>query len=449
MKKKTTKMNSAGFFTLHCPKDKNLLSKVDIKVAEIIITGEKLDFPRYKCPKCQKWFTSINRFHDLETIRFEGETYVNLLKSIDEKRYNNYLKTLNNLHTQISCYIYVHKPKYCRVCKSHWFITRSRSYLEGYGNTKKYDFLLCNKCQSIYVKYEKYVKYKDQWVAINQSEIPMLDEELKEKNKRKEQREKKRKEEKQDLRLAKKQDKLLGIEQVGSTLKKTTDNEQKHNKKVTRIKAAEQNNIIAKNSKEERAHLNSRDEDKQLVPFLIRRSVFKCAHNNHKLVNIEGTVNVIDASGIVHSRNVAAGYCSECNKYFIMESTFRNLRFFGVPLCRIYEEKHYLSGENTNNKMNLASESILKQFGYSVSQAEGLSINTRQMILSLLIDNGIMTKSEIISYLDFFINQRKGQPKYEIAIEKWHEDLDFIRHYKSGYYKHYKIGLVINTAYNN
>ena len=56
------------------------------------------------------------------------------------------------------------------------------------------------------------------------------------------------------------------------------------------------------------------------------------------------------------------------------------------------------------------------------------------IILVVLIDNKIMTKSEIISYLDFFINQRQGRSMYEVAIHKWSTDRDFVEEYRSGSY---------------
>ena len=81
----------------------------------------------------------------------------------------------------------------------------------------------------------------------------------------------------------------------------------------------------------------------------------------------------------------------------------------------------------------------VKQFGYSVSQAEGLSEARRHKILSVLVDNHILTKSEIISYLDFFINQRKSD-KFAMAVAKWTIDRDYIRNYKIGEYS--KIGVI-------
>ena len=85
--------------------------------------------------------------------------------------------------------------------------------------------------------------------------------------------------------------------------------------------------------------------------------------------------------------------------------------------------------------MKLASESILMQYGYNVSQGEGLSQTTRRKILATLIDRHILSKNEIISYLDFFINQRQSNSKYQIAISKWELDREFVENYKIGKYK--------------
>ena len=89
--------------------------------------------------------------------------------------------------------------------------------------------------------------------------------------------------------------------------------------------------------------------------------------------------------------------------------------------------------------MTLAAESVLKQHGYTVSQTEDLPVARRRQILTLLVDLDILSTSEIISYLDFFINQRKYQDKFEVAVSRWKEDRDFIKHYHIDYNKKQRI----------
>ena len=89
--------------------------------------------------------------------------------------------------------------------------------------------------------------------------------------------------------------------------------------------------------------------------------------------------------------------------------------------------------------MRLASESILMQYGYNVNKEENLTSTMRQKILATLIDKRIMRKSEIISYLDFFISQRESQSRYQSAIAKWEMDREFVEDYKMGRYEQYGV----------
>ena len=170
----------------------------------------------------------------------------------------------------------------------------------------------------------------------------------------------------------------------------------------------------------------------QIEDFVVRRSAFKCMHKEHSLQNIDAVISLVTNKGVITNTTVSAGYCQNCNVYFILESTYQMLKNKGTPLCRVSDEKTYLNGSAYVNGMKLASESLLMQYGYNVSQQEGLTETRRHKILAVLIDNRIMTKSEIISYIDFFISQRQGRPMYEVAVHKWSTDRDFVEEYNSG-----------------
>lgn len=138
---------------------------------------------------------------------------------------------------------------------------------------------------------------------------------------------------------------------------------------------------------------------------------------------------------------ITAGYCEQCRVYFILESIYTRLRSMGVVLCRICDEKSFLKNSWING-MRLAQESILMQFGYTVSQEECLSASRRQKILAVMIDNKVLSKSEIISYLDFFINQRQYQSKFELAVSKWEMDRDFVQEYRTGEYTQFGVNAI-------
>ena len=90
----------------------------------------------------------------------------------------------------------------------------------------------------------------------------------------------------------------------------------------------------------------------------------------------------------------------------------------GTPMCRISDEKAYMKSNVYTNGMQLAPESVLMQYGYSVSQQEDLSESRRQKILAVLLDYKILTKTEIISYLDFFINIHDNLLDFELPYLK-------------------------------
>lgn len=161
-------------------------------------------------------------------------------------------------------------------------------------------------------------------------------------------------------------------------------------------------------------------------------------HESHKIKDIIALIDIIDDNGKKCVEKVPAGYCTECNLFFILESTFENLKKKGILLCKVTDIKSvnkffYINGEK------LAHESLLMQYGYSVSQINNLSEERRKKTLAVIIDNKILSKSEIISYLDFFINQRLSISNMETAITKWTEDRDFVQNYKMGAYAQFGV----------
>ena len=167
--------------------------------------------------------------------------------------------------------------------------------------------------------------------------------------------------------------------------------------------------------------------------FLIRCNVLKCMHEEHRIKNVVGIISIIDDEGKIQTVKIPAGFCPECNIYFILESTYKSLKTKGTITCRVTDEKNYARSGYMNGQ-KLARESILMQYGYNVSKVEGLSNESRQKILAIIIDNKILSKTEIISYLDFFINQRLSLNNMKDAVAKWKEDRKFVENYKNDVY---------------
>ena len=88
-----------------------------------------------------------------------------------------------------------------------------------------------------------------------------------------------------------------------------------------------------------------------------------------------------------------------------------------------------ISSNGYDGEFDMASESPLKLCGYNVSQSAGLTTATRQYLLAKIIHDGIMSKIEVIHYLEHFMNMNGAKPENALALEKWSEDLDFVHRY--------------------
>lgn len=177
---------------------------------------------------------------------------------------------------------------------------------------------------------------------------------------------------------------------------------------------------------------------------------------NHHVQDIQAVVTTISRQGTVSRITLPAGYCPDCNTYFIMDSVYQRIKHSGVPICRTMDEKAYTSGlsdaaDADSPYDHLAQESVLRQLGYTVNQAEDLPAVQRRNILAAIVDYEVLTKSEIISYLEYFINNSKNQRnkdgslRFAVALSRWREDKDWISSYKTGSFKEVAIKRIITN----
>ena len=62
-----------------------------------------------------------------------------------------------------------------------------------------------------------------------------------------------------------------------------------------------------------------------------------------------------------------------------------------------------------------------------MKQSVGLTAEQRHAILENLVDQSILSKQGIVSYLDTFIFRGSSKPNMRIAVEKWKEDKKYMR----------------------
>ena len=417
-----------------CPYDTN-----KVNCQKVIRIRRKNDnaimhIPIYECSSCKKKYTVSDYWDDFSLIRVNKESVINLLSDAQRIAYSRPKPVLSpyidnrkkkrytsielvkgfNKKTCIACNR--KKKEYCVDCENMRLISGDFLAVSKKHKQYKIPFSMCPNCGLLFIQYTDYIGHEDVFECRNKEELMRFLIEA------------------QNKKINSIQNTTQAVNSPAVTVKrKTADNSEFRSKTVAETENKKSLEKFAEDTKRKK-RAKSDIKVIQIKDFVVRRNVFKCMYNDHRLINVDAAIEVITDKGKIIKTTVAAGYCSDCNTYFIMESTFQNLKKKGTPLCRISDEKAYVKGSSNINGMKLASESLLMQYGYTVSQTEGLSMTRRHKILALIIDNKIMTKSEILSYLDFFISQKQSQHKYEKAIEKWNKDSDFVSEYKAGTY---------------
>lgn len=153
----------------------------------------------------------------------------------------------------------------------------------------------------------------------------------------------------------------------------------------------------------------------------VYQGTIKCTRNHHRTVCV--TANIPTASNIIAVLNV--NLCQECHRFFISYDEYaRYLERYKSLLTRIV----LVNGNGSELfSGNFAEASPLKLCGYSVSQSKGFSQQERENLLAEVIHNGIMSKPDVIQYLNWFIKMNGHKTGNSIAKEKWESDLAFVR----------------------
>lgn len=278
------------------------------------------------------------------------------------------------------CYVYGKDiPSMCPKCG--FKLIRTDEY--AHGETGYRCLKYCDKCRIFFTPYEIYQQDINGWELLNPNES----------------------------------------KKIGNQMR------QEEQKRISRGKNAERKiQAIAANFQKDSGQSDLSKVKIEFRDFVVRRSVFQCKKSGHNLRNITGIVKIMNKAGGTEEVSVPAGHCPMCNRYFIMEDTYQSLKFKGTILCRVSDERTYLSSSSDEfDTSGMAQRSVLKQCGYSVSENSYLTSDGRKKLLCMIIDNGILDNTTVISYLRWFIRTREGQAGLQNAVEKWRSDLNFIR----------------------
>lgn len=137
---------------------------------------------------------------------------------------------------------------------------------------------------------------------------------------------------------------------------------------------------------------NLKQSDEKLV-YVYDRLNNECKRKGHKVVTVTAqTVTIPDGDPI--EANVF--HCTDCDKYYVSNSALQKCIEEGIHPALNYYLAYDLAG-------NLKKASKLMLYGYNVQQGV-LTRSERHSVLTTIINNGYISKQEIICDLQFFIS---------------------------------------------
>ena len=390
-----------------------------------VIDGDTIDFPILRCDKCGRLYTYVPGIRENQSIKIKKKRYFNLCDSREIREEKNHIKTNEGTagiwwenKKRYKGFVYNGNrkaPKTCEVCKSSIY-KEAITIKNQNGTVNTYSIKKCKKCGIVYLDFRIYEKVQSDVNCLN----PRVLEDLKQMDRRNKQVKRQiSSNPKQIYKPSKKERQQRAVQQYEMEVEKL---KQRANWKSTGNKK-----VQIETSRPKKGDITIIS----LEDCLIRKDVFHCEQNDHKIDVILARVSVLNQQGEIEEEQISVGYCSLCNLYYISEHDLRKAQKKGVLLCRLVDEREKNETHN-NSPMNLSQASILMEYGYNVNAAKGLSKFARRAILIRLIENNIISSSRVIQYLDFFIRQRKSNDLMKDAISKWESDRDFIKEYAMG-----------------
>ena len=134
-------------------------------------------------------------------------------------------------------------------------------------------------------------------------------------------------------------------------------------------------------------------------------------HNNHIVVKSNGLFELIDSRCNHFNRIKPYYYCTNCQCKYILDNDYTELAKQGAVMIQAVGNSP-------------AEYSKLRSMGYTVNKKDNLSDNQRREILRTIYLNNIMTKEEILNYLNLFIWK---SARMKDAVEKWQADIEYIK----------------------
>jgi len=169
--------------------------------------------------------------------------------------------------------------------------------------------------------------------------------------------------------------------------------------------------------------------DIDINSVIVLKSTLLCSAK-HRTQDLTAKIPVLDKNCESYYVEVRASYCFDCQHFTILKDDFDKIS--DIVTCKVVDETSmYKSDESQQNHEQDNDISILKLYGYNVQTKKNISEQQRHVILSSIIEAGIMNRRQVIDLIETNMRRKSTRPDCALAVQKWKEDIEFVNTYKT------------------
>ncbi len=181
--------------------------------------------------------------------------------------------------------------------------------------------------------------------------------------------------------------------------------------------------LLVENEERKKQREESNPKFKNSTILYIHKGSIKCLNNKHEIVMAQVAVPSIDGE-----IRINVYYCTECHKFFLDRNSYdmyrKKYKFLPIIFSLVSDDGEYIS--KTKGTIERSSDSPLSLCGYTVNKKENLSAEKRQRILRFIIEQGILSKEQVLRYLNLFIEVNGSNDNMYEATCKWNADKEYV-----------------------
>lgn len=161
---------------------------------------------------------------------------------------------------------------------------------------------------------------------------------------------------------------------------------------------------------------------------IVLKNSLPCSSQHHTR-DLTAKIPILDENCESQYVEVRASYCFDCKRFTILKDDFDKIS--DIVTCKVVDETSTYKNDSTEQTHEQENDvSILKLYGYNVQTKKNISDQQRHIILSSIIEAGIMTRRQVIDLIETNMKRKSTRPDCELAVQKWQDDINFVDTYK-------------------